>query len=156
MKGMTRKIFSIVISIIITISYSGVQASGLKCPYPSAYIEIDRAYHECKKGWVKKGSSCDLFVEKLPLLFSKYDCQRSFDNSPVPALWLFGAAGEDYIEMLYQLALGEKGRFSSHWFSKAHERSKELFLHDEFKAVLDGALAEEYYPLIEAMKRNAP
>ena len=125
------------------------------CPYPESYIEIDQAYHECVNGYVKKDASCDLFVEKIPLLFHKYNCQRDFDTAPVPAIWLFGATAEDYYELLYQLAIGKKGTFDSRWFSNAHDKAREIFLSDDFKSVLDGAIAEEYYPLIEEIK-NTP
>jgi hypothetical protein len=144
--------FKLVVGLLLSIS--GLLMAETNCPYPDQYIEIDRAYHECKNGWVKTESSCSLFVEKLPLLFPRYECMRSFDTDPVPAIWLFGAAGEDYIEMLYQLALGTDGIYGSNWFSKEHTTAREVFLSPEFKAVLDGALAENYYPLIEAV--NAP
>ena len=107
-------------------------------------------------GIVKKNASCDLFVEKIDLLFPKYDCQRSFDTAPVPAIWLFGAASEDYYRLLYHLAIGKKGIFDSHLFSEACEKAKKIFLGDEFEEVLDGAIAEEYLPLIEQIKTKAP
>lgn len=124
------------------------------CPYPKIYIEIDQAYHECVNGYVKNNASCALFVEKITLLFPKYDCKRNFDTAPVPAIWLFGAAEQDYYRLLYYLAIRKKGKFDSHWYSNVSEKAKKIFLSDEFKSVLDGAIAEEYFPLIEQMKKT--
>lgn len=131
-------------------------AEGDDCPYPEFYIEFDRSYHECENMYVKKDASCSAFVERFPKLLSRYTCERSFDTGPVLALWLFGAASEDYIALLHELALGPKGKFGSDWFLKEQENAKKIMLSPEFRAVLDGSLAEDYYPKIERLANERP
>ena len=132
-----------------------VSAEEQGCPYPEKYIEIDRAYHQCVNGQVRKGASCELFVKKVVELFPRYNCKRSFDTSPVPAIWLFDAASEDYVQLIYELATKSKPVFDGKWFEPESSQAKKIFLSSEFKSVLDGHLAEKYYPLIEAV-RNVP
>ena len=62
----------------------------------------------------------------------------------------------DYIRLLYQLSSVTDGMFDSNSFAMAQYRAKEIFLSKEFRSVLDGHIAEEYFPLIEEIKRNAP
>ena len=122
---------------------------------PDNYFEIDQAYHECNNGYVKKGASCDLFVDNFKEILLKYDCKRSFDTAPVPALWLFGAAYEDYIDLIYELSKRPANKERRDWFD-AGKRAKEIFLSGEFRSVLDGHMAEEYFPLIEQLEKEQP
>jgi hypothetical protein len=63
----------------------------------------------------------------------RFDCQRSFDTSPVPALWLAdSAAMEDYVHLLSRLNT---------------PAAKTLFGSAAFREILGGSLAEEYAPL---------
>ena len=135
---------------------SATYAGNEGCPFPDIYIEIDQSYHECVHGDARKGASCDLFLKDLKQLLPKYDCKRSFDTGPVPALWLFGAADEDYIKLLYELASGSNSMYTDNWFANETARAKAIFLSEEFRAVLDGTMAEEYYPLVEKLRNNAP
>ena len=66
--------------------------------------------------------------------------------------WLFGAASEDYILLLYELASGKSKKFAGQWFKNEVARAKEIFLSENFQSILDGHLAEEYVPLIEKLK----
>jgi len=124
------------------------------CPFPKKYIEIDRAYHQCANGLVRKGASCELFIDSIPALLGKYDCKRSFDTQPVPALWLFDAAAEDYIQLIYQMASKSNPVFNEQWFMRESVDAEKIFLSPEFKLVLDGHMAEEYYPLIEYVRNT--
>ena len=126
-----------------------------KCPFPQKYIEIDRAYHQCVNGHVRNGESCNFFINHISTLFLKYDCKRSFDTSPVPAIWLFDAASEDYIRLIYEMASQRNPIFEGKWFKKEVITAKEVFLSQNFKSILDGHMTEEYYPLIESV-RNTP
>ena len=137
-----------------SISIAIVEAA--ECPFPDIYIEFDRSFHKCHNGQVRKGESCDRFVDDIEKLLSKYDCKRSFDTMPVPAIWLFGAAMEDYIKLLYQLASGKNRTFAGQWFADERRKARVIFLSPEFRAVLDGAMAEEYLPLIDAMRKQEP
>jgi hypothetical protein len=130
-------------------------AGDNECPYPEIYIEIDRAYHECRNGQVRQGASCELFLTKLTQILPKYDCRRDYGSDPVPAIWLFGAAMEDYIRLLYELASGVNPMYTDQAFKSEVERAKVIFLSDEFAVVLDGAIAEEYVPLIEDIRNSA-
>ena len=136
----------------LSIFCSGVYAGNDRCPFPEIYVETDRSYHECANG--QKGASCELFLKKLEQILPRYDCKRSFDTSPVPAIWLFGAASKDYIVLLYELASGANPMYSSNWFADVSASARVIFLSKEFRTVLDGAMAEEYYPLIEKVREE--
>ena len=151
------RICKVAVTFVITlIASSNVYSANEECPFPDVYIEIDRSYHECARGWVKRNASCYFFVDNISILFPRYNCQRSFDTGPVPAIWLFGAAAEDYHRLLYQLALGRDVKFAGKWFEEVRGKAKAIFLSNDFRSVLDGAIAEEFLPLIEEMKQNTP
>ena len=105
---------------------------NVKCPAPLLLPKLDAAYHEC--GHELQGKNCDTFVSLFKQLLPEYDCQRSFDhtaekNYVVPAVWLAGAAHEDYVHLLSRL--------------KQHN-ARCLFGSAKFRATLDGSLAEDY------------
>ena len=106
-------------------------------------------------GQVRKGASCELFVEKVVTLFSGYNCKRSYDTEAVPAIWLFDAASEDYLKLIYELATKNNPVLDGQWFVKESSQARKIFLSPEFKSVLDCHMAEQYFPLIESV-RNAP
>jgi hypothetical protein len=104
---------------------------NVECPATAPVPQLDVNYHECGHGF--KNGSCEKFVEVFKQLLPRFDCQRSFDTSPVPALWLANSAAvEDYVHLLSHLNI---------------PTAKHLFASSEFSAILDGALAEEYVPL---------
>ena len=114
-------------------------AANVTCPASRLLPELDASYHECSHGFQNR--SCERFVQALAQLFPKFDCQRSFDNEPVPALWLANsAASEDYVHLLSQLKRPE---------------ARKLFASPEFRSVLDGAMAEKYVPLSLKAERAA-
>lgn len=149
---MQLKFISLLVGVSVLICFTDSFAEDRNCPFPGMYIEIDRSYHECANGYVKEGANCDLFLEKIEKLFPRYNCKRSYDTAPVPAIWLFGAASEDYIKLLYELAAGVNKPFNNKLFEKQRVRAKEIFLSPNFRSVLEGYLAEEYFPLIEKIK----
>jgi hypothetical protein len=106
-------------------------AANVTCPAGKLLPELDANYHECSHGF--QNGSCHKFVQIFAQLLPKFDCQRPFDTAPVPALWIGNsAAPEDYVHLLSRL--------------KNPEAIK-LFSSAQFRAVLDGAMAEEYVPL---------
>ena len=108
-----------------------VDAANIDCPAEKVMRELDASYHECNHGY--QNGSCKKFVSIVKQLLPKYDCQRKFDQGPVPALWLANpAAVEDYVYLLSQMKDSD---------------ARALFASEEFRAVLDGALAETYVPL---------
>ncbi len=77
-------------------------------------------------------------MQTFKKLLPTYDCHRSIDIDSVPAVWLCEGQRaddkhgelEDYVELLSQLKTqGSDGLFGS----------------EEFRQILDGALAEDYY-----------
>jgi len=143
-----------IVFVVVVLFCSFAKAKGQECPFPGKYIEIDRAFHQCTNGQVRKGASCEFFIENVALLFQKYDCKRSFDTEPVPAIWLFDAASEDYIRLIYEMSSRSKPVFQGRWFDNEISLAKELFLSHELKSVLDGDLAEQYFPLIESVRNE--
>jgi hypothetical protein len=118
-------------AMLLCVTTPALAGTNLDCPAPALLPQLDSAYHECNHGF--QNGSCDRFVDLLRQLLPRFDCQRSFDTSPVPALWLAdSAAMEDYVHLLSRLKI---------------PAAKTLFGSTEFREILDGALAEEYGPL---------
>ena len=111
----------------------GMTEFNIVCPAKKLQPEFDAAYHDCNNGY--ENGSCGRFVTLFRELLPGYDCQRSFDSTAdkkyvVPAVWLLGdGALEDYVRLLSKLK---------------NTDAIELFASKEFRAVLDGALAEDY------------
>jgi hypothetical protein len=106
-------------------------AANVTCPASKLLPDLDANYHECSHGF--QNGSCNKFVQIIAQLLPKFDCQRPFDIASVPALWIGNSAAfEDYVHLLSRL--------------KNPEAIK-LFSSAQFRAVLDGAMAEEYVPL---------
>lgn len=106
-------------------------AANVTCPASKLLPELDASYHECSHGF--QNGSCQKFVQIFAKLLPKFDCQRPVDTDSVPALWMGNsAASEDYVHLLSRLKNSE---------------AVKLFSSAEFRAVLDGAMAEEYVPL---------
>ena len=111
--------------------------ANVECPAAKLGPVLDAAYHECSHGF--ENGSCDRFIETFARLLPKFDCQRSFDIAPVPAVWLLNdAAFEDYVHLLSKM--------------KA-KPARKLFGSPEFRDVLDGALAEDYGDLSRRVER---
>jgi hypothetical protein len=111
---------------------SGMTQFNVMCPAQRLLSELDAAFHEC--GHELGGKSCSTFVSLFRQLLPEFDCQRPFDHSPskdyvVPAVWLAGAAHEDFVHLLSTLQL---------------PAARCLFGSAAFRATLDGALAEDY------------
>ncbi|WP_426701362.1 hypothetical protein ACPPVV_18735 [Rhodanobacter sp. Col0626] len=106
-------------------------AANVTWPASKLLPDLDASYHEC--GQEFQNGSCHKFVQIFAQLLPKFDCQRPFDTAPVPALWIGNSAAfEDYVHLLSHLKSPE---------------AIELFSSAQFRAVLDGAMAEEYVPL---------
>lgn len=116
---------------------------NITCPAKRLAPEIDRAFHQCNVGYAD--GSCERFISLFRQLLPVYDCQRSFDATPnenyiVPAIWLVGSAEhEDYVRLISRMR---------------QPFAQELFSSKEFRATLDGALAENYAPTSERLERK--
>jgi hypothetical protein len=135
-----------------------MQRFNVTCPASKLLPVLDQTYHECSNGFVN--GSCERFVETFRQLLPEYDCQRSFDATPtkkyiVPAIWLAGdGALDDYVRLLWRMSSSKDKMFSSRWFQEASAEAKKLFGSNEFRNILDGALAELYLPRSEEVERK--
>jgi hypothetical protein len=122
---------TIAFALLLALTNPAWTGVNLECPAAALVPQLDANYHECGQGF--KNGSCEKFVGVFKQLLPRFDCQRSFDTSPVPALWLANSAAvEDYVHLLSHLNI---------------PTAKHLFASSEFRAILDGTLAEEYVPL---------
>jgi hypothetical protein len=128
----------LLVGMLLSVTTPALAGANLECPAPTLLPPLDANYHECNRGF--QNGSCDKFVDLFQQLLPRFDCQRSFDTGPVPALWLAdSAAMEDYVHLLSRLKT---------------PKAKALFGSAAFREILDGALAEEYVPLSLKAQRN--
>jgi hypothetical protein len=124
--------------ILLNLTIPALAGINVECPAPVLLPQLDANYHECNHGF--RNGSCERFVKVFQQLLPRFDCQRFFDDAPVPALWLADdAAMEDYVHLLSRLNT---------------PAAKALFGSAAFRAVLDGALAEEFGPLSRKTERK--
>lgn len=129
--GTSRLVLTATVIVAGLAATSAADSANIACPANKVLPELDANYHECSHGF--ENGSCQRFVQLLKTLLPKFDCQRSFDTSPVPAVWLANdAAFEDYVNLLSRLK---------------DKDAKQLFASAAFRDTLDGAMAEEYGPL---------
>jgi len=148
-KSIRRQFFYVFIT-GLSVHFSAAMGAE-DCPFTKIYPSLDKAYHECNNGYLN--GSCESFVKNLAILLPNYNCHRGADHSyTIPAIWLAGAAAEDFYDMLYALASTKK-MFTDKGYKSAREAAKKLFLSDEFRAVLDGDVAEDFIPRITAMEK---
>ena len=114
-----------------------LKAANEKCPSKILCPEYKENLSKCEKN--RKSKNCDDFIEIFKKLSSKYDCQRSFDKNPVPAIWLCDEATDGYPKP------HEKGIVLLAKLKTKNARK--FFSSDEFRSTLDGELAEEYLDL---------
>jgi hypothetical protein len=108
---------------------AGAQGQGSKeaCPASRLLPKLATEYRTCKA----HRDRCSGFVDVFNQLLPKYDCRRSFDTAPVPAVWLASDEKlEKYVGLLARLKASD---------------AQDLFGSEAFRGVLDGHLAEEYY-----------
>ena len=120
----------------------GVTHFNRVCPAPKLLPRLEMAHKSCV---AKKPSACAEFVQIFRQLLPEHDCQRPFDASPtknhvVPAIWLAGDRDlEKYVDLLSKLKIAE---------------ARALFASAEFREILDGHLAEEYYERSERAEKK--
>jgi hypothetical protein len=104
------------------------------CPASTLCLKIHDQYKRAKAGDTK---ARDNFVELLETAFPKYDCKRSYDRNPVPAVWLCeevpGIVSTDVENWFFSLS------------RTPTRKARELYASNRFRAVLDGALAELFF-----------
>lgn len=155
---MKRKIRAFLIPLFMTASIANAEVAPLTmkefnktCPSKELCPKIEKSYQLCKKD--RSSSVCAGFVKEFRQLLPIYDCQRPFDHTDgadyiVPAVWLCdGQRGdkkapyefEDYVRLLSKLKSKE---------------ARELFGSQEFRDVLDGAVAEEFGDLSRKVEKE--
>ncbi len=104
------------------------------CPADTLCPKFKDSLSKCAKA--RKGKACDEFVDTFLKLTPRFDCKRSFDTAPVPAVWLcdegevsFPKPHERAVELLSKL----KGN-----------KAREFFGSPELRSTLDGHLSEEF------------
>jgi hypothetical protein len=139
---------------------AGMHEFNVKCPAENLIPILDTAYHECNNGFVKKGSSCEKFVEVFKQVLPVYDCQRPIEtrSTPkyiVPAIWLAGdGAADDYIRLLWRLASQKEKMFKDNLFHRPVIEAKAIFSSKEFRDILSGETAEDYDDLSKSMEQE--
>lgn len=143
----------------------GMKRFNVHCPAKAIAPALDHAYHECNNGMLRRGyDACGEFMNSFKKLLPDYDCQRPFDatsskNYIVPAIWMVGDGElEDYLKLLARMALGKDRMFSQPEYMETVKTARELFISQEFRAVLDGESGEIYGPLsdqVEAKMKKA-
>lgn len=114
---------------------------NLSCPAATVLPDLDGAYHACSNGYVD--GSCQRFIGAFKKLTGRYDCQRSFDTDPVPAVWLAPrGAVEDFVRLTWRLA--SDSQFKDKLYKDVRTEARAFFGSADFQGVLDGALAEDY------------
>ena len=94
------KMFKIMIPVflICICAYSAFaansRAANQTCPSQELCPKFIATINSCSAN--HKSKSCDDFVNTFRKLTPRFDCQRSFDTNPVPAVWLCdeGADGD--------------------------------------------------------------
>lgn len=123
---------------------------NVECPAKRLCSDLEKYYQTCSR--THASEACDTFVKIFRQLVPKYDCQRSFDNTPtqdytVPAIWLCKEILADE---------GELPIFEESLELLQNLRSRDIrsfFASAEFRSVLDGHYAETYYgPSLRAEK----
>lgn len=113
---------------------AGPRNTVRRCPANELCPKFIQLIYSCKND--RQSKACDSFIDTFRKLVPRFDCQRSFDTAPVPAVWLC-----DELETSYP---------------RAHERAVELlskiksqkaqtfFGSNDLRSTFDGALAEDY------------
>lgn len=97
------------------------------CPAEKLCPKFIEQIDQCSAN--KKSKSCDQFVDTFKELVPRYDCKRSFDTAPVPAVWLCEKNHERAVELLSKLK---------------SKKARQFFGSEALRSTLDGALAEEF------------
>ncbi|MDE2149256.1 MAG: hypothetical protein KGJ55_05355 [Gammaproteobacteria bacterium] len=136
--------------LVIALLGCGLSSTGLAqptCPAGAVLPKLDATYHACRH---YADDSCHNFITAFKDVTGRYDCKRSFDTAPVPAVWLAGdGALDDYVHLVWLVAT--KKEYKSKLYGGADAEARAFFASSEFRSILDGALAEEYSEKSEAM-----
>ena len=123
--------FALLILLITNLSYAKATET---CPTKELCPLYSETLDKCEKN--NKSKSCSDFIDLYKKLVPKYDCKRSFDKEPVPAIWLCDEG-----------TYASTGPFERGVALLAKLKSKKariFFGSPELRSTLDGDVAEEY------------
>jgi hypothetical protein len=133
--------------VLLSASAFADPAPSSGCPSEKLCPEFIELTQKCEKDL--KSESCEEFTELFRKLTPSYDCRRSFDTNPVPAIWLCDANVPDYPKP-HEKGLALLAKLRS-------KKARKFFGSAELRSTLDGALAEEYLKKSRAAgKRTKP
>lgn len=127
------KRFILVSIALVTVSVFAEEP--VKCPVDQVCPKLKESFAKCEKN--KKSKSCDEFVDAYAKLVPHYDCKRSFDTGPVPAIWVCDEMNRGSYPTLEEKAAKLLSELKS-------KKGRAFFGSPEFRSTLDGELAEEY------------
>lgn len=117
-----------------------------KCPADVLCSKWKELAATCAKQ--RNGKACDAFVDAYAKLAGRYDCKRSFDTEPVPAVWLC----DEMSRGLYPTPTEKAAETLSKLKTK---KGRSFFASPEFRSTLDGDIAEQYLTKSEAAAKRA-
>mgnify|MGYP003492587008 len=128
--------------VCVVVGFQAMAAEpNLSCPAATIFPRLDAAYHACSNGYID--GSCQQFISEFKRVTAPYDCQRSFDKAPVPAVWLAPrGALDDFVRLAWRLA--SDPQFNDKLYKNVGLEARIFFGSKDFRGVLDGALAEDY------------
>jgi hypothetical protein len=146
-----KSIWIVITLLLATFGAQSASSANISCPANNVAPQLDAAYHACSNGYID--GSCQRFLQAFNVLTGRYDCQRSFDTAPVPAVWLSPeGALDDYVRLVFQIAT--KPQFKDKLYHGVQQEAHEFFTSKEFHGILDGALAEDYLPKSRALAKK--
>jgi hypothetical protein len=111
----------------------------------NALLEVQVAHRGLRE---EEDRSLRRVRRRLRELAPRYDCKRSFDTAPVPAVWVC----DEMSRGLYPTPMEKAAETLSKLKSK---KGRRFFASPEFRSTLDGDIAEQYLSKSEAAAKKA-
>ena len=133
--------FLYIFSLLVILTARSMSAEA-SCPSMQICPQFKNDLDTCSKN--RKSKICDRFVEDFRKLTPRYECKRSFDTKPVPAVWLCDVGStpglhERAVALLSKLKL---------------KKAQLFFASDELRSTLDGEVAEEFMDKSTALSKR--
>ena len=104
------------------------------CPAKELCPRFSETLDKCEKNI--KSNTCNDFIELYKKLVPRYDCKRSFDTNPAPAVWLCDE-GTTAHPNTFERGVALLSKLKS-------KKARAFFGSPELRSTLDGDIAEEY------------
>jgi hypothetical protein len=103
-----------------------------ECPARPLCPALVKFMHQCRSA--PRSKSCDAMIDAAEQLTPRYQCRRSVDFEPVPAIWVCD-------ELTATNVLGD----TMHLLKRLKAaKARQFYRSGNFRGVLDGAFLEEY------------